>query len=185
MRLVPGNLRERETEAMVSLGCTGVISPFQPGREKSPDLLHFGLHRLPVQQSADLYDLILNRHQTSGFVITSNHAGDEWLSLFDGPVPGNRSLGRLASARYRTVIVELHLPGRGVAGPEPAGGKWGDRPAICNLIQVQGKDVQGYHDACEYPFPITGRVEKDISGGSVNIGFHIWDPFIVIQQREC
>ena len=32
-----------------------------------------------------LYDLILNRHRSSSFVITSNRAVDEWLSLFDDP----------------------------------------------------------------------------------------------------
>ena len=43
----------------------------------SPDLLildDLGLHRFTAQQSADLYDLILNRHRASSFVITSNRA---------------------------------------------------------------------------------------------------------------
>ncbi len=39
--------------------------------------------------SADLYELILNRHRTSSFVITSDRAVDEWLSLFDDPILGN------------------------------------------------------------------------------------------------
>ena len=49
----------------------------------APDLLildDLGLHRLTAQQSADLYELILNRHRVSSFVITSNRAVDEWLS---------------------------------------------------------------------------------------------------------
>ena len=40
----------------------------------SPDLLildDLGLHGLTAQQSADLYELILNRHRASSFVITS------------------------------------------------------------------------------------------------------------------
>ena len=36
--------------------------------------------------------LILNRHRSSTFVITSNRAVDEWLSLFDDPILGNRAL---------------------------------------------------------------------------------------------
>ena len=43
----------------------------------SPSLLildDLGLLRLTVQQSADLYGLILNQHRDSGFVITSNRA---------------------------------------------------------------------------------------------------------------
>ena len=43
----------------------------------SPDLLildDLGLHGLTAQQSADLYELILNRHRASSFIITSNRA---------------------------------------------------------------------------------------------------------------
>ncbi len=73
----------------------------------TPDLLildDLGLHRLTAQQSADLYDLILNRHRASSFVITSNRAVDEWLSLFDDPILGNSALDRLANASYQIVI---------------------------------------------------------------------------------
>ncbi|MCE2499733.1 MAG: ATP-binding protein [Dehalococcoidia bacterium] len=73
----------------------------------SPDLLildDLGLHRLTAQQSADLYGLILNRHRASSFVITSNQAVDEWLSLFDDPILGNSALDGLANASYQIVI---------------------------------------------------------------------------------
>ena len=73
----------------------------------TPDLLildDLGLHGLTAQQSADLYELILNRHRTSSFVITSNRAVDEWLSLFDDPILGNSALDRLANASYQIVI---------------------------------------------------------------------------------
>ena len=73
----------------------------------TPDLLildDLGLHRLTAQQSADLYELILNRHRGSSFIITSNRAVDEWLSLFDDPILGNSALDRLANASYQIVI---------------------------------------------------------------------------------
>ena len=73
----------------------------------SPDLLildDLGLHRFTVQQSADLYELILNRHRASSFVITSNRAVDEWLGLFEDPILGNSALDRLANASYQIVI---------------------------------------------------------------------------------
>ena len=73
----------------------------------TPDLLildDLGLHRLTAQQSADLYELILNRHRTSSFVITSNRAVEEWLGLFDDPILGNSALDRLANASYQIVI---------------------------------------------------------------------------------
>ncbi len=73
----------------------------------SPDLLildDLGLHRLTPQQSADLYELILNRHRSSSFVITGNRTVDEWFSLFEDPILGNIALDRLASASYQIVI---------------------------------------------------------------------------------
>ena len=73
----------------------------------SPDLLildDLGLHRLTPQQSADLYELILSRHRASSFIITSNRAVDEWLSIFDDPILGNSALDRLANASYQIII---------------------------------------------------------------------------------
>ena len=73
----------------------------------TPDMLildDLGLHRLTAQQSADLYELILNRHRASSFVITSNRAVDEWLNLFDDPILGNSALDRLANTGYQISI---------------------------------------------------------------------------------
>ena len=73
----------------------------------TPDLLildDLGLRGLTAQQSADLYELILNRHRASSFIITSNRAVDEWLGLFDDPILGNSALDRLANASYQIVI---------------------------------------------------------------------------------
>ena len=73
----------------------------------SPDLLildDLGLHKLTSQQSADLYELIIGRHRASSFVITSNQAVEEWLSVFEDPILGNSALDRLANASYQIVI---------------------------------------------------------------------------------
>ena len=73
----------------------------------TPDLLildDLGLHRLTPQQSADLYELIINRHRASSFIITSNRAVEEWLSIFDDSILGNSALDRLANASYQIVI---------------------------------------------------------------------------------
>ena len=70
----------------------------------STDLLildDLGLHGLTGQQSADLYELIIGRHRSSSFVITSNRSVEEWLSLFDDPILGKSALDRLANASYR------------------------------------------------------------------------------------
>ena len=63
-----------------------------------------GLHRFTAQQSADLYELIFNRHRASSFVITSNRAVDERLGRFEDPILGNSVLDRLANASYQIVI---------------------------------------------------------------------------------
>ena len=73
----------------------------------TPDLLildDLGLHRLTGQQSVDLYQLIVSKHRASSFVITSNRAIEEWLSLFSDPILGNSALDRLANASYQIVI---------------------------------------------------------------------------------
>ena len=56
------------------------------------------------QRSTCLYELILNRHRASSFVITSNRAVEEWLGLFEDPILGNSALDRLANASYQIVI---------------------------------------------------------------------------------
>ncbi|MDD5094949.1 MAG: ATP-binding protein, partial [Dehalococcoidia bacterium] len=50
------------------------------------------------------YELIISRHHRASFVITSNRAVEEWLSLFDDPILGNSALDRLANASYQIVV---------------------------------------------------------------------------------
>lgn len=64
----------------------------------------WGRLRLTAQQSIDLYELVIGRHRSSSFVITSNRAVEEWLGLFDDPILGNSALDRLANASYQIVI---------------------------------------------------------------------------------
>jgi DNA replication protein DnaC len=73
----------------------------------APELLildDFGLHRLSAQQSSDLYELIIERHRRSSFVVTSNRAVDEWLGLWDDPILGNSALDRLANGAHQLVL---------------------------------------------------------------------------------
>ena len=62
----------------------------------------------------DLYELIPNRHRVSSFVITSNRAVEEWLSLFEDPILGNSALDRLANASYQDRHRGIQLPGKAV-----------------------------------------------------------------------
>lgn len=76
-------------------------------RYLAPQLLivdDFGLHRLSSQQSSDWYELIIERHRRSSFIVTANRAVDEWLALFDDPILGNSALDRLANGAHQLVI---------------------------------------------------------------------------------
>ena len=53
---------------------------------------------------SDVHELVIARHRTASFVITSNRAVDEWLGLFDDSILGNSALDRLANASYQIVI---------------------------------------------------------------------------------
>ena len=44
---------------------------------------------MSAQQSQDLYELIIERHRRSSFIVTSNRGVDEWLGLFDDPILAN------------------------------------------------------------------------------------------------
>ena len=73
----------------------------------APELLvldDFGLQRLSAQQSQDLYELIIERHRRSSFIVTSNRGVDEWLGLFDDAILANSALDRLANAAHQVVI---------------------------------------------------------------------------------
>ena len=86
----------------------------RPSAPSSPrtcsSLDDLGLHRMTQQQSIDLYELVIARHRTASFVITSNRAVDEWLGLFDDPILGNSALDRLANASYQIVHRRRQLP---------------------------------------------------------------------------
>ena len=84
--------------------CAGRAVPEDRGASARPSPLDLELHRLAAQQSIDLYELVIGRHRSSSFVITSNRAVEEWLGLFDDPILGNSALDRLANASYQVVI---------------------------------------------------------------------------------
>ena len=104
--LAHGNRRLRSTNATPETTRAEVL---RLARSRYPDANHSHLSELlrereGIQQSRDLYELVIARHRTARFVITSNRAVDEWLGLFDDPILGNSALDRLANASYQIVI---------------------------------------------------------------------------------
>lgn len=73
----------------------------------TPDLLiidDFGLRRLDSQQSSDVYEVIIERHQRSSTIFTSNRTVEEWVVLFDDPILAQSALDRLAHNAHQVVI---------------------------------------------------------------------------------
>ena len=66
--------------------------------------VYLGLHRLTDRQLADLHEPIFYRHRASSFVITSNRAVEEWLSILDYPILVYSALDRLANVRDQIVF---------------------------------------------------------------------------------
>ena len=93
----------------------------------TPDLLildDLGLHGLTAQQSADLYELILNRHRASSFIITStgpwtngwvssmtpSWATARWIAW---PTPATRSSSKAPATGNGSRHTALYWPQRG------------------------------------------------------------------------
>ena len=73
----------------------------------SPDLLvidDFGLQRLTEQQSADFYEIIIERYGRASTLITSNRDLQEWVALLSDPIMANSALDRLAHNAHQLVI---------------------------------------------------------------------------------
>jgi DNA replication protein DnaC len=73
----------------------------------TPDLLiidDFGLRRLDSEQSSDLYEVVIERHQRSSTIFTSNRTVEEWVALFDDPILAQSALDRLAHNATQVVI---------------------------------------------------------------------------------
>lgn len=73
----------------------------------APDLLiidDFGLRRLDVVQSSDVYELVIERHHKSSTIFTSNRDVAEWIPLFDDPLLAQSALDRLAHNAHQIVI---------------------------------------------------------------------------------
>ena len=66
--------------------------------------VYLGLHRLTDRQLADLHEPIFYRHRASSFVITSNRAVEEWLSILDYLILVYSALDRLANVGDQIVF---------------------------------------------------------------------------------
>ena len=54
--------------------------------------------------TADFYETIVERHQRTSTVVTSNRDPSEWLALMTDPLLAQSAVDRLKSAAYELVV---------------------------------------------------------------------------------
>jgi DNA replication protein DnaC len=64
----------------------------------------FCLQPLDATETADFYELIVERHHTAATVITSNREPNEWLALMADPLLAQSAVDRLVSTCHELVI---------------------------------------------------------------------------------
>jgi DNA replication protein DnaC len=88
----------------------------------------FALSAMDPAETADVYELIVERHRRAATVITSNRDPVEWLAVMADGLLAQSAIDRLTSAAYELVLEgdsyrrrqKPHIPGRDLpAAPEP------------------------------------------------------------------
>jgi DNA replication protein DnaC len=64
----------------------------------------FCLQALDAAETADFYELVVERHQKAATVLTSNRAPDEWLALMADPLLAQSAVDRLTSTAHELVV---------------------------------------------------------------------------------
>jgi len=64
----------------------------------------FALQGLDAIDTADIYELIVERHRTAATVVTSNREPVEWLGLMADPLLAQSAIDRLQSAAHELVL---------------------------------------------------------------------------------
>jgi DNA replication protein DnaC len=64
----------------------------------------FALQPLDATETADFYQLCVERHQRASTVVTSNRTAEEWLSMMADPLLAQSAVDRLVSTAHELVI---------------------------------------------------------------------------------
>jgi DNA replication protein DnaC len=62
------------------------------------------LHALDAMETADIYEIVVERHRRAATVITSNREPAEWITLMADPLLAQSAVDRLQSAAYELVV---------------------------------------------------------------------------------
>jgi DNA replication protein DnaC len=64
----------------------------------------FALQPLDALDTADIYELIVERHRAAATIVTSNREPIEWLALMADPLLAQSAIDRLQSAAHELVL---------------------------------------------------------------------------------
>ena len=64
----------------------------------------FAIRTFSREEANDLYEIIIERHETKSSIFTSARAPEEWQPLFPDPILGNSALDRLAHSAYQILM---------------------------------------------------------------------------------
>jgi DNA replication protein DnaC len=64
----------------------------------------FALQPLDATETADFYQICVERHQRTSTVVTSNRTPEEWLSMMADPLLAQSAVDRLASTAHELII---------------------------------------------------------------------------------
>ena len=64
----------------------------------------FALQPLGPTETADFYQLCVERHQRASTVVTSNRTAEEWLSMMADPLLAQSAVDRLVSTAHELII---------------------------------------------------------------------------------
>lgn len=62
------------------------------------------LQAMDATQTTDFYELIVERHQKTSTIVTSNRDASEWIAVMSDPLLAQSAVDRLVSASYELVI---------------------------------------------------------------------------------
>jgi DNA replication protein DnaC len=64
----------------------------------------FCLQALDATETADFYELVVERHQRAATIVTSNRSPDEWLALMADPLLAQSAVDRLTSTAHELIV---------------------------------------------------------------------------------
>ncbi len=64
----------------------------------------FALKAMDQMETADFYELVVERHHKTATILTSNRDASEWIALMSDPLLAQSAVDRLTATSYELVI---------------------------------------------------------------------------------